>query len=86
VAASTPTCESAHSIDLAWLRRRGMLKPGQYSLAWSCRGESAGSISIVARANGVRLLYWITDPKGERISVDEFVPFRYTPTKFGGNR
>jgi hypothetical protein len=35
---STPTCESTHSIDLASLRRRGMLKPGVYSLAWLCRG------------------------------------------------
>jgi len=34
----------------------------------------------------VRLLYWLKDSKGERISVDEFVPFRYTPTRFGGNR
>ena len=30
------TCESCHSIDLAWLRRRGMLQPGRYSsLTWS---------------------------------------------------
>jgi len=50
------------------------------------RGEPAGSISIVVRANGVRLLYWITGPNGERISVDEFVPFRHTPTRFGGHR
>jgi hypothetical protein len=33
-----------------------MLKPGVYSLAWSCRGEPAGSISIIAQADGVRLL------------------------------
>src|SRR5262249_289198 len=56
---STPTCESARSIDLAWLRRRGMLKPGRYSLTWSSRGEPAGSISIVAQAAGVHLLYWV---------------------------
>jgi hypothetical protein len=59
-----------------------MLKPGVYSLA--CRGEPAGSISIIAQADGVRLLYRVTGPKGERISVNEFVPFRYTPTRFGG--
>jgi hypothetical protein len=73
-----PTCESTHSIDLASLRRRGTLKPGVYSLVWSCRGEPAGSISIVTQADGVRLLYWVTGPKGERMSVDDFVPFRYT--------
>jgi len=56
---SGPMCESARSIDLAWLRRRGMLKPGQYSLTWSSRGEPAGSISIVAQADEVRFLYWL---------------------------
>jgi hypothetical protein len=84
--ASTPSCESTHSIDLASLRRRGMLKPGGYSLAWSCRGEPAGSISIVAQTDGVRLLYRVTGPKGERISANEFVPFGYTHTRFGGRR
>jgi hypothetical protein len=34
----------------------------------------------------LRLLYWVTGPKGERVSIDEFVPFRYTPTRFGGHR
>jgi hypothetical protein len=34
----------------------------------------------------VRLLYRVTGPKGERISVNEVVPFRYTPTRFGGRR
>ena len=83
---STPTCESAHSIDLTWLRRRGMLKPGPHSLEWSRGGEPAGSISIVAQADGVRLLYWLTGPNGGRISVNELVPFRYTETRFGGRR
>ena len=81
-----PTCESAHSIDLAWLRRRGMLKPGPHSLEWSCRGEPAGSISIIAQPNGVRLLYWVTSSKGGRVIVDELVPFCYTETRFGGRR
>ena len=83
---SSPSCESTHSIDLASLRRRGMLKPGVYSLAWSRRGEPAGSISIIAQAEGVRLLYWVMGSNGERSSVSEFVPFAYTPTTFGGRR
>jgi hypothetical protein len=83
---STPSCDDAHSIDLAWLRRRGMLKPGPHSLVWSWRGNPTGSISIVAQADGVRFLYWVTGPKGERMRIDEFVPFRYTPTRFGGQR
>jgi hypothetical protein len=81
-----PTCEGAHSIDLAWLRRRGMLKPGPHSLEWSCRGEPAGSISKFGQANGVRLLFWVTGSNGGRVLVDELVPFCYTETRFGGRR
>jgi hypothetical protein len=79
-----PTCESTRSIDLAWLRRRGMLKPGRYSLEWSSVSESAGSISIVAQANGLRLLYRITGQDGAKTLMDEFMPFAYTATMFGG--
>jgi hypothetical protein len=63
-----------------------MLKPGQYSLTWSSRGEPACSISIVAQAEGMRLLYWVRGSNGEQSSVNEFVPFAYTPTRFGGRR
>jgi hypothetical protein len=63
-----------------------MLKPGPHSLVWSWRGKPTGSINIVAQVDGVRLLYWVIGPKGERMRIDEFVPFRYTPTRFGGHR
>jgi hypothetical protein len=76
----------AHSIDVAWLRRRGMLKPGGHSVTWSRGGEPSGSISVVPEPTGVRLLYWLKDANGARISVDELVPFRYTATRFGGRR
>ena len=81
---SAPTCKSSHSIDLAWLRRRGMLEPGRYSLAWSRAGEPSGSIGIVAQADGERLLYWVTDSNGGWISVDELVPFRDSAPIRGG--
>ena len=36
-----PTCEGCLNIDLAWLRRRGMLQPGRYStITWSQFGAS----------------------------------------------
>ena len=83
---ASPTCESAASIDLAWLRRRGMLKLGPHSLVWSWQGKPTGSISIVAQQNGLRLLYWIRGPNGERARVDELVSFSHTPTRFGSRR
>jgi hypothetical protein len=84
---SAPTCEGTHSIDLAWLRRRGMLEPGRVStLTWSIGGERTGEISLAAQANGVRLLYSLTGRDGTKTSIDELVPFIYTATMLGGRR
>jgi hypothetical protein len=53
-----PTCEGRLNIDLAWLRRRGMLTPGRYStLTWSRSGEQTGSITLAAQSDGVRLIF-----------------------------
>jgi hypothetical protein len=82
-----PTCEGCHSIDLAWLRRRGMLTPGRYStVTWSRWGEQSGSITLVAQSDGVRLLYRTKVHDGSPVDIDERVPFAYTPTRFGGRR
>ena len=60
-----PTCEGCLNIDLAWLRRRGMLTPGRSSaLTWSRAGEQAGSITLVAQHDGVRLIYRTKDRDG----------------------
>ena len=81
------TCESCHSIDLARLRRRGMLQVGRYSsLTWSQAGEQTGSIMLIAQHDGVRLRYQTKDRDGSPVDVNEFVPFAYTPTRFGGRR
>jgi len=61
---SAGTCESRHSIDLAWLRRRGIVDPGwiggRTTLAWSLGGEKSGSIGVLAQADGLRLMYGVT--------------------------
>jgi hypothetical protein len=55
----------AKNIDLAWLRRRGMLTPGCYStLTWSLGGNRIGSITLVAQQDGVRLLYHMKNANG----------------------
>jgi len=82
-----PTCEGCHSVDLAWLRRRGMLAPGRSStLTWSRAGEQTGSITLVAQQEGVRLIYRTKDRDGAPVDVSELVAFVYTPTRFGGRR
>ena len=66
-ATGAATCESCLSIDLAWLRRRGMLQPGRYSsLTWSRAGEQTGSITLIAQHDGVRLRYQTKDREGRR--------------------
>ena len=61
-ATGAATCESYHSIDLAWLRRQGMLTPGRFStVTWSRGGEETGSIGLVAQQDGVRLKYQTKD-------------------------
>jgi len=82
-----PTCEACLGIDLAWLRRRGMLQPGRFStLTWSRSGEQTGSITLAAQSDGVRLIYRTTDRDGAPVDVSELVPFTDTPTMFGGRR
>jgi hypothetical protein len=68
------TCEQRKPIDLAWLRREGMLRPGRTSeISWSRGDRSTGSLRITALEWGVRL-------------GDELVGFTSTATAFGGRR
>jgi hypothetical protein len=86
-ATGAATCESCLSIDLAWLRRRGMLQLGRHSpLTWSLAGEQTGSMMLIAQDDGVRLRYQMKDRDGFPVDVNELVPFVYTPTRFGGRR
>ena len=75
---SAPTCESAHSIDLAYLRRRGLLAVGHSSsLKWLRGGERTASMNIIAAPDGVRLVYDVTDQDGTRLNVNELEPFAW---------
>jgi len=76
---SAAKCESTHGIDLAWLRRRGMLKPGNRpTLTWSLGGQKTGSIGVLVQTDGLRLMYAVAAHDGTKISVDELVPFVHT--------
>ena len=87
---SAGTCESRRSIDLAWLRRRGILRKGWIgggtTFTWSQGGEKTGSVGVFVQADGLRLRYAVTADDGTKIGVDELVPFAYTATRFGGRR
>ena len=76
-----------HAIDLAWLRRQKMLKPGRSStLTWSRGGSETGSICVTCHDGGVRLIYRQRRNGGEWTEVNEFMPIVETPAQFGGRR
>jgi hypothetical protein len=84
---SRPTCESYHHIDLAWIRRQGLMTPGRCStLRWSRCGQETGSISLTAQEHGHYLRYSTTDDRGETLAVGEVIPFLFTSAGFGGRR
>jgi hypothetical protein len=80
-------CHEMHSIDLAWLRRKKLLKPGQWSsLRWSRGGHETGSIRIACVQEGMLLSYRQRERGGEWQDVSEIVSLVETTTRFGGRR
>jgi hypothetical protein len=51
---------------------------------WSWGGEKTGSINILVQPDGLRLRYSVTADSGEKVGVNELVPFVHTATEFGG--
>ena len=80
-------CEDHHAIDLAWLRRKGLLVPGCSStIRWSCGGQHTGAVSIAVSHSGIRLDYRVRPHGDDWQNVSEFIPFAETRTNFGGKR
>lgn len=84
---SVGKCEEYQAIDLAWLRRKGILDLGRRdTLTWSRGGQQTGSIGVLAGLHGLQLIYRTRTGDGDWQDVDELVPFMWTPTRFGGRR
>ena len=86
------TTGEGHSIDLRYLHREGLLKPGHwFSLRWSRAGRETGSIRGVvdnsSPPESIILLYrHRSGPGGEWQGVQELVPLDWTACNFGGER
>lgn len=81
------TVEEVKSIDLAYLRRKGLLEPGTYSwLHWSLGGEPSGSIRFAVEADAIRLMYRFCEWDDEWQDVDERVRLAWTYPNLGGQR
>ncbi len=80
-------CEARPSVDLAYLKRHGLLASGLPStLTWSRGGQPTGQITVLGVERGVRLRYRLREPGGEWQEIDELIPFVWTATRFGSRR
>ena len=74
--------EQTKAVDVTWLRRRGMLGPGQpVWVSWIRDGEPSGNIA--GWSDGRTVLLWFTFD-GERI--EQRVHVEWTPWRFSGER
>lgn len=81
------TTEQCHRVDIRYLKRQGLLKPGYSgSLRWSRNGEQTGSIRYRVEENRMVLLYRHRPSGGEWEEVEEPVYFDWTPCNYEGQR
>ena len=83
----TAKCEDCHAIDLAWLKRNGLLMPGRSStIRWSRGGHQTGAVTIGVSQLGLRLSYRVRTTSEDWQNISEVIPFTETRTNFGGTR
>ena len=81
------TTEGYLALDIAVLRRRGLLQPGcSGTIAWSRGGERIGSASLFAESGSLRLSYQTTTSEGSAERIDERIEIWSTQTSLGGQR
>lgn len=86
------TTGETQSLDVRYLNRRGLLKPGGwFSLRWSRGGRETGSIggSVEGTHRPERVILRYrhrSGPGGEWEDVREVVPLAWTACNFGGER
>ena len=83
----TDKCEDYRSVDLAWLRRKGIFDSWIWAtITWSRGGEVRSSIQVKREDYGVRFRYRARNRGDEWDDVNELMPFACTRTNFGGRR
>lgn len=83
---NTVSIEEVKRIDIRYMRRNGMLRPGWAgSLTWTCGGEPAGDIRYTCHADRIVFNYRFRDG-GEWEPVEVVAYFDRTPCHIGGQR
>src|SRR5688572_31872550 len=81
------TTEGYLVLDIAVLRRRGLLQPGcSGTIAWSRGGERIGSATITIGIRSLRLTYNVGTAEGSAEAVDESIELTSTERSLGGLR
>jgi hypothetical protein len=82
------TCEGMKRVELAYMRRRGMLVPGSAgSLSWNVGGRPSGDIRYRTESECLVLIYRFKENGDENwTGVNERVPYTFTEQKLGGSR
>lgn len=90
-----PLAEEAKRIDVNWMLRKGLLKPGasgRGSLSWNCGGDPAGNISytydMIDPDKAEMVLCFTVTRRGEASGTDHVQTIRlsYTLPTYGGRR
>lgn len=78
---------SMRRLDMADLKRLGMLQPGgRYSLAWFQGGEKTGSIVVRPSFNSVLLEYKARQWGDDWQEIEDRIPLAFSTPNYGGRR
>jgi len=81
------TTDGYRTLDVRWMQRKGMLKPGlSYDLTWNRRGAPWGQIQARAGDGFVTLIYRRQNDSGAWQAKEYPVFLDWTACNFGGRR
>ena len=83
-----PTCEASLALDIRYLRRQGLLRPGHtFSCTWSRDGRPTASIEVTVTVDAVLLTFeWRYRGASEWQRGSQCVTLTWTPCHFRGVR
>ena len=85
--ASTGTVEQARRIDIRYMKKRGLLRPGvNGTLNWNRGGTPTGEINFTANTHNLELRYRVQEGGGDWENINQTIQLALTPCHYGGQR